>query len=160
MRSKCQTQCSGFWNLNLCLNTGKFTKLFKQVIFKLQKLLGSPTQELSDMNIHHIWNISNKVTGTQPTQASMETNKIMNPHSWILLQELITTHLIKKFPAFHETSRFLAVPKNLPLDPILNQMNPVNTLTYQVFKLHSIIIYYPPESILCSFKWCPFRSAT
>jgi hypothetical protein len=72
--------------------------------------------------------------------------------SWsrVLFEKLIVTKLVKRFPAFYGTRRFITVFTTARL----NQMHPVHTLLHYLPNIHSNITPSTPRSSEWSF---PFR---
>jgi len=78
---------------------------------------------------------------------------LLTPWCRVLLEQLIGLQLIKKFPAFHGTRRFItaltAVP---PTVSILGQPNPVHIPTSHLQEIHPNIIHL---SMPMSPQWSP-----
>jgi len=68
----------------------------------------------------------------------------------MLLEKLIVTQLVKKFPAF-----YLHDQNNPPLVPVLSQMNPVHTFSTYFTKIHSDIVFLSMPR--CSKRSLQFR---
>jgi len=64
----------------------------------------------------------------------------LTPWSRVLLEKLIVTELLNKFPAFYGSLRIITVVTSPPLLPILSHINAVNTFPPCVCKIHSNII--------------------
>jgi hypothetical protein len=66
--------------------------------------------------------------------------------SRVLLEVLRVAHLVNKIPIFYGTRKFIRPP----LDATLSQINPVDSLTTQFFKIHfNIILPFTTASL----KW-------
>lgn len=79
--------------------------------------------------------------------------------SWtgVVIETLTVAQPIKKFPTFMEPENSLSfcVHKRLPLDPSLDQMNPVHTFTFHLLKINlNVIVASMPSSLKRSL---PFR---
>jgi len=61
------------------------------------------------------------------------------PWSRVVLEKLVVTQVVRKFPAFFGTEGFLPFSWD-PLDPILNHMHPVHTFPLYFPKIHSDVI--------------------
>jgi len=72
---------------------------------------------------------------------SCKTELKLTPWSRVRLEKLIVTHLIKKFPIFYGTSKFITVFTNLPLVTVLSHMNPGHNFPLCFSKILSIIIF-------------------
>ena len=78
---------------------------------------------------------------------------LLTPWSRVLLEKLTGFQLIKKFPAFHGTRRFITALTSAPSPvPILSQINPVHNPTFYFLKIHlNIILPSTPGSP----QWSP-----
>jgi len=77
----------------------------------------------------------------------MDSNKI---YSWgrVLLERLIIVQLVKKFPTYYGSYR---VHKITPIDPILNQMNPVLIISLRsILNLSSLLRLGHPGDLIPS----------
>jgi hypothetical protein len=69
---------------------------------------------------------------------------LLTPWCRTLFEKLIVTQLFKKFAAFlWHPNLYYRVNKRLPLDPILSQRNPVNTIDSYLPKVHLNVIISP-----------------
>ena len=72
---------------------------------------------------------------------------LLTPWCRVLLEKLTGLQLVKKFPAFHGTRRFITTPVS-----ILRQPNPVHIPTSHLLEIHPNIIHSPtPRSLQWSF---------
>ena len=74
------------------------------------------------------------IPGRGPAVEKYCSTPILTPHSTVLLEKLTGSQLVKKFPAFYGTRRFIT-PFAPPV-PILSQIHTVHTLTSHVLKIH------------------------
>jgi hypothetical protein len=63
-----------------------------------------------------------------------------------IMEQSITDGLVKKFPVFFETRRFISVHNSLPLDPILSKMDSLHTPTLHSFKINFFNSMLPSTS--------------
>jgi hypothetical protein len=66
---------------------------------------------------------------------------LITPYSTVLLENLTGLQLVKKFPAFYWTRRFITAFTSARHLSILSQPNPVHTPTSHFLKSHSNIIF-------------------
>ena len=67
-------------------------------------------------------------------------NYFLTPRSRIFLEKLTDLQLVKKFPAFYGTRRFIIALQVSTNAPILSQIDPVHTPTFHLLKIHRNII--------------------
>ena len=77
---------------------------------------------------------------------------LLTPWCRVLLEKLTGLQLVKKFPAFHGTRRFITAPKRPPLVSIPGQPNPVHIPTSHLLEIHPNIIH---PSTPRSPQWSP-----
>ena len=83
----------------------------------------------------------------------MEKKGPLTPWCRVLLEKLTSLQLVKKFPAFHGTRRFItALTSVRHLSLILGQPNPVHIPTSHLLEIHSNIIH---PSTCRSTQWFP-----
>jgi hypothetical protein len=86
---------------------------------------------------------------------------LLTLYSTVLLEKLTGLHLVKKFPVFYGTRRFItAFTSARPTVSILSQLNPVHTLTSNYLKINlNIILSSTPESPqLILSLWLPNKN--
>jgi len=65
----------------------------------------------------------------------------ITPWNTVLLEKLIVPQLVKNFPAFYGTRKFIIfVTNSLPVIPILSQLNQVHTLSFYFLEIHFNVI--------------------
>jgi hypothetical protein len=94
--------------------------------------------------------------------SSLTSNKLaylFTPWFWILFEKLIVTQLVKTYPAFlWNPKAHYHVHTRPPLDPILNQLNPVRPIDPYLPKVQLNVILPPTPR---SFQWSlPFGLPT
>ena len=65
---------------------------------------------------------------------------LLTPWCRVLLEKLTGSQLVKKFPAFHGTRRFITALKRPPPVSILGQPNPVHIFISHLLQIHPNII--------------------
>jgi hypothetical protein len=65
----------------------------------------------------------------------------VSPWSRVLLEKLIVTQLVKKFPNFYGIQRFITYSQGPATCPVLIQTNPAHTFPPYFPKIHSNIIF-------------------
>ena len=68
-------------------------------------------------------------------------NYLLTPWCRVLLEKLTGLQLVKKFPAFHGTRRFITALTSFSHLSILGQPNPVHIPTSHLLKIHPNIIH-------------------
>ena len=82
----------------------------------------------------------------RPSTGCIKRTYSLTPWCRVLLEKLTGLQLVKKFPAFHETRKFITALS------ILSQPNPVHIPTSQLLEIHSNIIH---PSTPRSPQWSP-----
>ena len=77
---------------------------------------------------------------------------LLTPWCRVLLEKLTGLQLVKKFPAFHETRRFITALTSIRHLSILGQPNPVHIPTSHLLEIHPNIIH---PSTPRSPQWSP-----
>ena len=77
---------------------------------------------------------------------------LLTPWYRVLLEKLTGMLLVKKFPAFHGTRRFITALNRPPPVPILGQPNPVHIPTSHLLQIHPNVIH---PSTPRSPQWSP-----
>ena len=70
-----------------------------------------------------------------------QMNNLLTPRCRVLLEKLACLQLVKKFPAFHGTRRFITALTSVRHLSILGQANPVHIPTSHLLEIHPNIIH-------------------
>ena len=87
-----------------------------------------------------------------PLLLKKQTYYLLSPRCRVLLEKLTGLQLVKQFPAFYRTRRFITAHKPSPPVPILGQPNPVHIHSSHHLEIHPNII---PPSMPRSPQWSP-----
>ena len=96
--------------------------------------------------------VSQPTTTNQMTCVKYLLTYLLTPWCRVLPKQLTGLKLVKKFPAFHGTRRFITALKRPPPVPILGQPDPVHMPTSHLPEIHPNIIHPPTPR---SPQWSP-----
>ena len=78
---------------------------------------------------------------TYPTPYKSTLTYLLTPWCRVLLEKLTGLQIVKKFPAFHGTRRFISALTSVRHLSILSQPNPVHIPTSHLLEIHPNIIH-------------------
>ena len=107
-------------------------KPYRQILYNIKPRV----RNVDKICIGALWSIIYYWTSCKSSSTYItETCYLLTPWCRVLLEKLTGLQLVKKFPAFHGTRRFITALTSV------RQPNPVHILTSHLLEIHSNIIH-------------------
>ena len=94
------------------------------------------------LNVLHLettkWLIQEKITNQPSQTTNQQAKQLLCPQSGLLIAKLTVPQLVKHFPTFYGTCRFITVQKILPPVPAPSHINPVHVSNPATTLLHQV----------------------